>query len=83
MLKNYFRTAWRSLLKDRQFSLLNLLGLATGLACALLIYLWVSDELQVDHFFKNDDRLYRIMENRVKTDGIWTAPSSPGQWRML
>lgn len=78
MLKNYFRTAWRSLLKDRQFSLLNLLGLATGLACALLIYLWVSDELQVDHFFKNDDRLYRIMENRVKTDGIWTAPSSPG-----
>jgi hypothetical protein len=42
MLKNYFKTTWRNLAKDRRFTLLNLLGLSTGLACTLLIYLWVA-----------------------------------------
>ena len=62
MFKNYFKIAWRSLLKDRQFTLLNVLGLSTGLACSLLIFLWVSDELSYDKFFKNDERLYRLLE---------------------
>src|SRR5580658_8114049 len=44
MLRNYLKLAWRNLLKDRQFSLLNLLGLSVGLACALLIGLWIADE---------------------------------------
>jgi len=48
MIKNYFKTAWRNLIKDKQFGFLNLLGLSTGLACVLLIYLWVSDELSVE-----------------------------------
>lgn len=62
MLKNYFKIAWRNLLKDKQFSLLNLFGLATGLACVLLIALWVSDELQVDHIGINDSRLYQVFK---------------------
>src|SRR5688572_8987645 len=47
MMKNYFKIAWRSLLKDRQFTLLNVLGLSAGLACSLLIFVWVSDELNI------------------------------------
>jgi putative ABC transport system permease protein len=66
MIKNYFKIAWRSLLKDRQFTLLNILGLSSGICCALLIWLWVADELSVDRFFSNDSRIYEVMErNRL------------------
>lgn len=76
MLRNYFRLIWRHFLKDRQFTLLNLVGLSTGLACALLIYLWVSDELQVDKFHEKDSRLYQVMENRQQSGGILTSPTT-------
>jgi len=62
MIKNYLKLAWRNLIKDRQFTFLNLLGLATGLACVLLIYLWVSDELSIDKFNTNDSRLYQVLK---------------------
>lgn len=78
MLKLNFKIAWRYLRKDRQFSLLNLVGLSTGLACAVLIFIWVSDELQMDQFHKNNVRLYQVLENRVQASGIWTATSSSG-----
>lgn len=58
MLQTYIRLAWRNLLKDRQFTLLNLLGLSTGLACSLLLYLWVSDELKVDKYNEKDSSLF-------------------------
>lgn len=70
MIKNYFKTAWRNLIKDRQFTFLNLIGLATGLACVLLIYLWVSDELSVDKFNANDDRLYQVLKKRTDGNGV-------------
>ena len=47
MFKIHLKIAWRNLLKDRQFTLLNVLGLSAGLACALLIFLWVNDELSL------------------------------------
>ncbi len=78
MLKLNFKIAWRYLMKDRQFSLLNLIGLSTGLACAVLIFIWVSDELQMDKFHKNDPRLYQVLENRKQASGIWTATSTSG-----
>src|ERR1700722_3554774 len=77
MLKHYLKMTWRNLAKDRPFPLLNLLGLSTGLACTLLIYLWVTDELQMDKFHQNDARLYQVMENRVQGPSIWTAQSAP------
>src|SRR3954468_23996050 len=67
MFKTYFKIAWRNLIKDRQFSFLNLIGLSTGLACVLLIYLWVSDELSIDKFNKNDSRPYQVLKKN--TDG--------------
>src|SRR5882724_2311357 len=78
MFENYFKTTLRTLIKDKRSTLLNLFGLSTGLACAILIFMWVSDELTMDKFFKNDSRLYQVMENRVQADGIWTAPSTSG-----
>jgi predicted permease len=64
MIKNYFRIAWRNILKDRQFTILNILGLSAGLACSLLIWFWVDSELSVDKFFANDSRIYQLMERR-------------------
>src|SRR5690349_2741505 len=65
MLKSYVKTAWRNLVKDKQFSFLNLVGLSTGLACVLFIYLWVSDELTVDKFNTNDTRLYQVLKKKT------------------
>ncbi len=62
MIKNYFKIAWRNLVKQKQFTVLNLLGLSTGLACVLLIYLWVNDELHVDKFNEKDSQLYKVLK---------------------
>jgi ABC-type antimicrobial peptide transport system permease subunit len=79
MLLVYIKIAWRNLLKHRQFTLLNLLGLSTGLACALLIYLWVQDELSIDTFNKNDNRLYQVIKTSHNGDGsIETHETTPG-----
>jgi putative ABC transport system permease protein len=77
MNSNNFKIAWRNLAKDRQFAFLNLLGLSTGLACALLIYLWISDELQVDKFHANDKRLYQVMQVSKEDDGINVYEMTP------
>jgi putative ABC transport system permease protein len=60
MFKNYFKVAWRNLVKNRVFSIINITGLATGLACFILISLYVLDELSYDKFYKNAERIYRI-----------------------
>ena len=78
MLRHNLLLIYRNFKRFKSTFFINLLGLSTGLACTLLIYLWVKDELNVDSFFANDDRLYEIMEHRVKTDGIWTAYTTSG-----
>lgn len=69
MIRNSFKMAWRSLMKDRQFSFLSLIGLSTGLACALLIFLWVKDEKSVDKFHEKDKQLYQVIKTSVNADG--------------
>jgi putative ABC transport system permease protein len=78
MFRNYLKIAWRNFLKDRQFTMLNLLGLSTGLACVLLIYLWVNDELHIGKFNTKDSQLYQVMENGTSPDGIQTGEKTPG-----
>ncbi|MHA4742365.1 ABC transporter permease [Dyadobacter sp. MSC1_007] len=78
MFRTYFKIAWRNLLKDRQFTFLNLLGLSTGLACTLLIYLWVNDELQVDRYNEKDAQLFQVMANHSNEGGIKTIEHTPG-----
>ena len=60
MIQNYMKTAWRNLVKNKAFSLINILGLSTGLCCFLLILLFVQDELHFDHFNQKADRTYRV-----------------------
>src|SRR6478609_6912703 len=79
MLKNYFKIAWRNFIRDKQFSALNLLGLSTGLACVLLIYLWVNDELSIDKFNSNDSRLYQVLKkNKDGTGNIRVGENTQG-----
>jgi len=78
MIKNYFLIAWRNLVKDRQFTLLNIIGLTTGLACTLLIGLWIADERGMEHYNPNDDRLYQVMSNFKNEAGIKTGNATPG-----
>jgi len=78
MLKNYLKIAWRSLLKDRQFTLLNLLGLSVGLACTLLIGLWVADEFSMERYNPNDARLYQVMSRHKTDNGVVTGTYTPG-----
>ena len=78
MFKSLFTIAWRNLLKHRLFSFLNILGLSTGLASALLIWLWVHDEMQMGRFNKKDDQLYQVMLNQATSQGITTGENTPG-----
>jgi putative ABC transport system permease protein len=61
MFKNYLKTAWRNLLRNKTFSLINISGLGLGIACSLLIYLWIQDEKSKDNFHENSDRLYQVI----------------------
>ncbi len=60
MLKNYLKIAFRNLLKYKNHSLINILGLAIGTACCILIALYILHELNYEHFIKNSDKIYRI-----------------------
>lgn len=60
MIKNYLKVAVRNLWKNKTFSLINIIGLATGLCCFLLISIYVLDELNYDRYNKNVDRIFRI-----------------------
>ncbi len=62
MFRNYFKTAWRNTIRNKAFSVINILGLALGLACSLMIMLWVNDEKSVDAFHKNGKYLYQVYE---------------------
>jgi putative ABC transport system permease protein len=65
MVKNFFKVALRNLWKNKGFSAINIIGLATGLATCLLILLYVLDELSYDRYNKNAERIYRV-DNEIK-----------------
>ncbi|WEK34272.1 MAG: ABC transporter permease [Candidatus Pseudobacter hemicellulosilyticus] len=69
MLRNYFKTAFRNLWKTRSYSLLNIAGLAVGITCAALIFLWVEDELGYNQHFPNKEDIY-IVKSRQTYDGV-------------
>ena len=77
MFKNYFTIGWRSLLRNKCYSILNISGLATGMAVAMLIGLWVFDELSFNRSFPNYDRIGRIYHNLNFGDRIYTHDGVP------
>ncbi|MBS1597382.1 MAG: ABC transporter permease [Bacteroidetes bacterium] len=72
MLKNYFKTALRNMMRNKTFSLINILGLGLGIACSLFIYLWVQDERSYDNFHANSDRLYQVLISDKDKNGTLT-----------
>ncbi|MEZ4829782.1 MAG: ABC transporter permease [Bacteroidia bacterium] len=79
MWKNYLTTAFRNLLKQRVYALINILGLSVGIACCLLIVLFVVDELSFDKFHEKADRIYRIGAHLTigEMDGNVAVVSAP------
>lgn len=65
-------------MRNKSSSLINLIGLSTGLACALMIYLWVQDELNINRFDLKDDRRYQVFTNHQFDTGIQTAEAATG-----
>lgn len=66
MFRNYFKTAWRNLMKNKTFSLINIAGLSIGMAACLLILQYVSFQLSFDQFNKNADDIYRVVNDRYQ-----------------
>lgn len=77
MLRHFLVLTLRNFYRNKTAFFINLIGLSTGLACVLLIYLWVNDELSVDKFHENDTELYAIKHNLGMGGGIKTLRHSP------
>jgi putative ABC transport system permease protein len=69
MIKNYLKTAFRNLFHNKVYSFINIAGLSLGLACAMLIMLYVNDEVSYDRFHKNINNIYRIDKETTKDNG--------------
>lgn len=79
MFQNYLKIGWRSLFKEKGYSIINIGGLATGMTVAILLSLWVYDEFSFNKHYENYDRIVQIMRNndfgdRVETNGV-TVPA--------
>jgi len=77
MLRNYLIVSFRNLRKSKVYGLLNIFGLTIGITCAALIFLWVEDELNFDHFNLKKERLYYIRENQKYDAYVATFGSTP------
>src|ERR1700748_2477850 len=84
MLKTFLKTAWRSILRGRVYSLLNIMGLATGMAVALLIGLWVHDQYRWNRYLTGFDQAYQVKTSRSEKGGIRTLSlASMPLWDVL
>lgn len=77
MINNYIKIAWRNLLKNKAFSSINIIGLAIGMAGALLIALWLQNMLSMDRFHKKGDRLYVISNRDMNQGQMWAWVNTP------
>jgi len=77
MLQHNLLVSFRNFKRYKSSFFINLIGLSSGLACALLIYLWVNDELNIDNFHKNDTQLFQVMEGQHHNGDIRITGSTP------
>lgn len=78
MLKNYFKTAWRNLQANKTSSIINISGLAIGLATVTIILLVIVAEFSYDKFHTNLQSIYLLMKNQKRVDGISTGDATAG-----
>ena len=74
MFKNYFKTTFRNLQRNKVYSFINIAGLSIGLACAMFIILYVKDEVSFDRFHKNVNNIYRIARKSNGSTGFLQGP---------
>ena len=77
MFKNYFKTAWRNITKNKAHSTINIAGLSVGMAVAMLIGLWMYTELSANKHFKNYDSLYQVIMHQSNNNEIYTSWVTP------
>src|SRR6202034_280848 len=77
MLKNYFKVSWRSFSRNKIFSAINISGLAIGIASAVLLLLWIHNEISADRFHRNGDRIYEVYSRSVIDGRIQCWGASP------
>ncbi|MBX2877552.1 MAG: ABC transporter permease [Saprospiraceae bacterium] len=78
MFKHNLLISWRSFKKDRSTFLINLLGLSTGLTCALLIFMWVQDEQMMDKFHEKDAQLFQVLQKSGRPGDMMVGDWTPG-----
>jgi predicted permease len=78
MLQNYLKTTFRSLWKNKGYTFLNIFGLAIGITCAALIFLWVEDEVNYNDYFSNKDNLYKIKNHQNYDGTTYSFDATPG-----
>src|SRR5687768_8466584 len=78
MISSYLKVAWRNLVRNKSFSVINIPGLAAGITCSLLIMLWINDELKVDAFHKKGDQLYQVYQRRFFDGKVEAGYQTPG-----
>lgn len=69
MIRNYFKITYRNFLRQKVYSFINLIGLAIGMACTILIFIFIHDELSYDSFHTKSDRIYRVLE-KFESEGV-------------
>src|SRR5438105_8683065 len=79
MLKNYFKTAWRHLWRNKLYSSINIIGLTLAITCALLAVSYVQDEMSYDRFHKNAPQLYRLTTTIINADKSRETVGTTGQ----
>ncbi|RZK37232.1 MAG: ABC transporter permease, partial [Hymenobacter sp.] len=77
MFKNYFKIAWRNLIRNKVYSGINIAGLAVGMAVAILIGLWIQDELWYNKSFTNYNRVVHFLQNQTTGSEVATVPTIP------
>src|SRR4030095_11528544 len=78
MIKNYFKTAWRNMLRNKSSSFINISGLSIGIACALLIVIFIKNELSYDRFHKDANRIFHVVLNgNMNAQEFWAGNTPP------
>ena len=80
MIKNYFLIAWRNLSKHKIFSAINILGLAAGLACCILMFLFIQNELNYDTYNTHAATIYRLTSDLQSPSGKNSLAVTPAPW---
>lgn len=79
MIKNYFKIAWRSLIKNKLYSAINIGGLGVGMAVSFMLLVYVYNEFTFDGFHEKKDRIYKVLRNQPANGEVYTGDATPVQ----